>query len=259
MARASSRIDSEQTAGTLEREGRGLPGLLMALVVLALPVAAALLVVLGDTTLALVGIGVAVVAGLLVPGFFVVAPKEAKVLILLGTYVGSCARPGSGGRTRSPPSTWQTISLRVRNFQSDRSEVDDASGNPIEIAAVIVWRVVDTGRAVFDVESLESFVRCTASSRRAWTPPGSRSSRPGSPTSPRRARPGAQGGDGLEPADRPAPVRGARALGGRRAAQRQRPDRAAPDGGGAARRALAPTARGERGRARRAVLDSAGR
>ena len=94
MARASNRIDAEQTAGTLEREGRGLPGLLMALVVLALAVAAALLVVLGDTTLGSSASASPWWPGCSSRGSSSSRPNEAKVLILLGTYVGSVRTPG---------------------------------------------------------------------------------------------------------------------------------------------------------------------
>ena len=158
MAGPENRITARHTAGTLEKAGRSAPGVPVALVVLVLAAAAVLLIVSGDAALALAGVGVAVLGGLLVPGFFVVAPNEAKVLILLGTYVGSVREPGFWWTNPITAVYRQTISLRVRNFQSDRSKVNDASGNPIEIAAVIVWRVVDTGRAVFDVESFESFV-----------------------------------------------------------------------------------------------------
>jgi regulator of protease activity HflC (stomatin/prohibitin superfamily) len=108
----------------------------------------------------LAGVGVVVVAvvALACAGFIVVAPNESKVLILLGRYVGTVT---TAGWCWVNPLTilWrETISLRVRNFQSDRTKVNDAGGSPIEIAAVVVWRVVDTAKAVFDVENFHEFV-----------------------------------------------------------------------------------------------------
>ncbi|MGH2916281.1 MAG: SPFH domain-containing protein [Solirubrobacteraceae bacterium] len=101
---------------------------------------------------------VAVAAALIAPGFVVVSPNESRVLILFGRYVGTLLEPRLWWVN---PFTvlWRIrISLRVRNFQSERIKVNDASGNPIEIAAVVVWRVLDTARAVFDVDDMEHFV-----------------------------------------------------------------------------------------------------
>jgi len=88
---------------------------------------------------------------LLAPGFFTVQPNEARVLVFFGSYVGSVRLPGF----------WWTnplTSLRVRNFNSDKLKVNDADGNPVEIAAVVVWRVVESAKAVFDVDDYEEFV-----------------------------------------------------------------------------------------------------
>jgi regulator of protease activity HflC (stomatin/prohibitin superfamily) len=89
-------------------------------------------------------------------GFFTVQPNESRVLILFGRYVGSVNEAGLWWC--NPFTKRRKVSLRVRNFQSERIKVNDASGNPIEIAAVIVWRVTDTAKAVFDVASYEQFV-----------------------------------------------------------------------------------------------------
>lgn len=101
---------------------------------------------------------VAVVVALVGLGFVVVQPNESCVLILFGRYVGTL----TGARlwwVNPFTVVWrQRISRRVRNFQSERIKVNDSSGNPIEIAAVVVWRVVDTAKAVFDVEDFEQFV-----------------------------------------------------------------------------------------------------
>jgi regulator of protease activity HflC (stomatin/prohibitin superfamily) len=115
--------------------------------------------VAADVTALAVGGGlVLMVAALACAGFVVVAPNESKVLVLLGRYIGTVT---AAGWCWVNPLTifWREgISLRVRNFQSDRTKVNDGSGSPIEIAAVVVWRVVDTAKAVFDVEDFLEFV-----------------------------------------------------------------------------------------------------
>jgi regulator of protease activity HflC (stomatin/prohibitin superfamily) len=89
-------------------------------------------------------------------GLFVVAPNEARVVTLFGRYVGSVRDPGFFWT--NPFTNRRPISLRVRNFETNRLKVNDADGNPIEIGAVVVWRVVDTAEAVFEVEDFEKFV-----------------------------------------------------------------------------------------------------
>jgi regulator of protease activity HflC (stomatin/prohibitin superfamily) len=91
-------------------------------------------------------------------GFVVVQPNESRVLILFGRYVGTLINARLWWVNPFTVFWRKRISLRVRNFQSERIKVNDASGNPIEIAAVIVWRVVDTAKAVFDVQDFEQFV-----------------------------------------------------------------------------------------------------
>ncbi|MCL5035105.1 MAG: SPFH domain-containing protein [Bacteroidetes bacterium] len=94
--------------------------------------------------------------GLFVNGFYVVQPNEARVLTFFGTYVGSLRSPGFWWS--NPLTIRKHVLLRIRNFNSDKLKVNDSQGNPIEIAAVVVWRVVDSARALFDVESYETFV-----------------------------------------------------------------------------------------------------
>jgi regulator of protease activity HflC (stomatin/prohibitin superfamily) len=89
-------------------------------------------------------------------GFFVVQPNEAKVLVLFGNYKGTVKQ--NGFWWANPFMSRYRISLRVRNFTSDKLKVNDLVGNPIEIAAVIVWRVVDTYAAKFDVEDYENYI-----------------------------------------------------------------------------------------------------
>jgi SPFH domain / Band 7 family len=89
-------------------------------------------------------------------GFFMVHPNQARVLQLFGKYAGSVRQTGL--RWANPFYTRQAISLRVRNFESGQMKVNDSSGNPIDIAAVVVWKVVDSAEAVFEVDDYESFV-----------------------------------------------------------------------------------------------------
>lgn len=89
-------------------------------------------------------------------GFLVVQPNESKVLTLFGRYAGTV--PDSGWHWTSPFAARRPVSRRVRNFTSERLKVNDASGNPVEIAAVVVWRVVNTAQALFDVDDFVSFV-----------------------------------------------------------------------------------------------------
>jgi len=89
-------------------------------------------------------------------GFFMVNPKEGRVLQLFGKYVGTVHLTGL--RWANPFYSKRRVSLRIRNFESSKLKVNDKNGNPIEIAAVIVWEVVDTAEAVFQVDDYEDFV-----------------------------------------------------------------------------------------------------
>jgi regulator of protease activity HflC (stomatin/prohibitin superfamily) len=89
-------------------------------------------------------------------GFFMVHPNQARVLTLFGTYVGSAR--DTGLRWANPFYAKKAVSLRVRNFDCDPLKVNDSSGNPIEIAAVVVWKVVDSAEASFEVDDYISFV-----------------------------------------------------------------------------------------------------
>jgi len=89
-------------------------------------------------------------------GFFMVHPNQARVLTLFGTYVGSARETGL--RWANPFYAKKAVSLRVRNFDCDPLKVNDSSGNPIEIAAVVVWKVVDSAEASFEVDDYISFV-----------------------------------------------------------------------------------------------------
>jgi regulator of protease activity HflC (stomatin/prohibitin superfamily) len=102
-------------------------------------------------------VGVFVVALIVSKGVFVLNPNEGKVLQLFGAYRGTARTPGL--RWANPFLTKRRISLRVRNFESGRLKVNDTDGNPIEIAAVVVWKVVDTAEAVFEVDDYENYVK----------------------------------------------------------------------------------------------------
>jgi regulator of protease activity HflC (stomatin/prohibitin superfamily) len=89
-------------------------------------------------------------------GFFIVKPNQSKVLVQFGRYVGTVR--DEGFHWSWPWRIRRTLSLRIKTFDSDTLKVNDAVGNPIEIASVINWQVTDTAKAVFDVEDYENFV-----------------------------------------------------------------------------------------------------
>lgn len=99
---------------------------------------------------------VAALAALCAAGLFTVQPNQAVVLILFGSYVGTVR--DSGWWWTNPFNTRKKVSLRVRSLNGHMIKVNDHAGNPVEIAAVVVWRVLDTAQAIFDVESFEDFV-----------------------------------------------------------------------------------------------------
>ncbi|MBT8192760.1 MAG: SPFH domain-containing protein [Acidimicrobiia bacterium] len=96
------------------------------------------------------------------PGFYMVQPNQSAVLTLFGAYRGSDPNPGL--RWANPLYLKKTVSLRVRNFTTQTSKVNDARGNPIEIAAVVVWKVVDTARAVFGIDNFTNYVHIQSES-----------------------------------------------------------------------------------------------
>jgi regulator of protease activity HflC (stomatin/prohibitin superfamily) len=102
----------------------------------------------------------ALVAVLMALGFFTVAPNEARVLLFFGRYAGSVR--AAGFHWTNPFAARRRVSLRVRNFTSSTLKVNDRNGNPVEIAAVVVWRVIDSARALFDVEDYSGFVAVQA-------------------------------------------------------------------------------------------------
>ena len=102
------------------------------------------------------------VATLLMAGLFMVNPNEGKVLQLFGAYKGTAKVQGL--RWANPFLTKKKVSLRVRNFESSHLKVNDIDGNPIEIAAVVVWKVFETAEAVFEVDDYEHYVKVQSES-----------------------------------------------------------------------------------------------
>ena len=96
------------------------------------------------------------VVGFLCAGLFTVNPNEGRVLQFFGRYIGTAQDPGL--RWANPFYTKERVSLRVRNFETSKLKVNDNRGNPIEIAAVVVWKVIDTAEAVFEVDDYINYV-----------------------------------------------------------------------------------------------------
>ncbi len=112
--------------------------------------------------LAIVGALGFVAAVLAAIGIFVVNPNEAKVLTLFGRYAGSVKEAGIW--FANPFAVKKPVSLRVRNFETTKLKVNDNHSNPIEIAAVVVWQVVDSAEALFEVDDFEHFVKIQSES-----------------------------------------------------------------------------------------------
>jgi SPFH domain / Band 7 family len=148
---------------TRDRNLTTIPGLVAAALWLLLTVAVALLALTsltGGDAVSRTGVTAATVLALLLVlalnGFVVVQPNQAKVAVFLGRYVGTIRR--SGFHWVNPLTTRRTLSLRIRNLDTDVLKVNDANGNPIEISAVITWQVNDAAQAAFDVEDYKGFV-----------------------------------------------------------------------------------------------------
>lgn len=186
---------SQENSVSVNREIRGstISGWGMLPIVLALVIGGPILfvsaIVLGHgrdpALLTIFGAIVAEILGVfLLTGFFTLQPNEARVLVLFGAYKGTVresgfhwANPfysrglqvnksgeGQHQQVRVAPGGRFKVSLRVRNMISDKLKVNDKRGNPIEIAAVVVWRVEDTAQALFDVDDYENYVRIQSES-----------------------------------------------------------------------------------------------
>ena len=143
-----------------ENPTRSLPGIPVLLVLLLALVAAAVMLfngVAGDSPAIAIGSVLGgIVAFFLLFGLYMVEPNQSAVLSLFGKYVGTVH--DNGLRWNNPFFSKRKVSLRVRNFESGKLKVNELDGSPIEIAAVIVWKVVDSAEAVFNVDDYESFV-----------------------------------------------------------------------------------------------------
>ena len=145
-----------------ERKGLQLNGWVMLVVVLALLAGGGWIIYLasqddGVTAMFWAGIVTVVVGGVMASGFVINPPNIAKVVTFFGRYLGTVRR--NGLVWTFPVTRRERVSLRIQNFDSEILKVNDANGNPVEVAAVIVWRVVDSAQAVFDIEDYEDFVR----------------------------------------------------------------------------------------------------
>ena len=143
-----------------EKNAKRANGFLMLVIVVLIFVVCAILLIGGinteDTGILYFLIPLLIIGFVSFGGFMIVQPNESRVLILFGKYNGTVRE--SGFWWVNPFTTKRKVSLRIHNFNSEKIKVNDLHGNPIEIAAVIVWRVIDSARAIFDVQNYEQFV-----------------------------------------------------------------------------------------------------
>ncbi|HEU4991082.1 MAG TPA: SPFH domain-containing protein [Luteimonas sp.] len=145
---------------------RSLPGIPVLLAILVVVAGCAWMFIAGvqahaDAQL-IVALVVSLVAAFCLVGLYMVEPNQAAVVSLFGKYVGTVKEPGL--RWNSPFYGKRKVSLRVRNFESGKLKVNELDGSPIEIAAVIVWQVLDSAEAVYNVDDYESFVHIQSES-----------------------------------------------------------------------------------------------
>ena len=157
-----------------EIQARPSPGILMALLLIIAVVAGSFVVINGARRHsgfeAALGVLILVFAFTSMAGLFTVAPNEGKVLTLFGNYKGTVKTPGLW--FTNPFMSKKAVSLRIRNFETNKLKVNDARSNPVEIGAIVVWKVIDTAEAIFEVNDYvqyvavqsESAVRALASS-----------------------------------------------------------------------------------------------
>jgi regulator of protease activity HflC (stomatin/prohibitin superfamily) len=149
-----------------EHEAKTVSGYLMLFVLLAVLLGSIAWLIASIRTHAaggaILSIVVMMVDFLLLGGFFAVAPNMGVVAQLFGRYVGTAKNTGL--QWMNPFCTRKAVSLRVRNFETPKLKVNDREGNPIEIAAVVVWKVVETAEAVFEVDNYENFVHVQSES-----------------------------------------------------------------------------------------------
>jgi regulator of protease activity HflC (stomatin/prohibitin superfamily) len=153
-------MNAYRKEGTFEKPMATANGIVMLLVliVLALLLPLTVLYLRTPVALAIHGLLLAFIA----PGFFMLQPNEAGVVTLFGAYLGTERAPGL--RWTMPWNGRKRVSVRARNHAVETLKVNDKRGNPVEIGAVVVWRVEDTAKAVFDVDDFEQFVRVQSES-----------------------------------------------------------------------------------------------
>jgi regulator of protease activity HflC (stomatin/prohibitin superfamily) len=144
----------------VEKTANKLNGFLMLFILITLIALSIYLIYLGitigDTGILWFFIPLVIMLILVSSGFIIIQPNDSRVLILFGKYIGTVRNDGFWWV--NPFTVRKQVSLRIRNFNSQKIKVNDLHGNPIEIGAVVVWRVVDSAKAVFDVENYEQFV-----------------------------------------------------------------------------------------------------
>ena len=143
-----------------EHRADGAPGVPILFAGIVTVVAGFLLVTRSTGITVAIGLSLIIAAVIMVLGLTPVAPGQARVVQLLGRYTGTIRQTGL--RWVNPFTTRRRVSTRIRNHQTDVTKVNDADGNPIEIAAVVVWQVSDTAKAVFEVDQFEAFVSIQA-------------------------------------------------------------------------------------------------
>ncbi len=155
-----AKIRSNTMEAITEKNAKRANGFLMLVIVVLIFVVCAILLIGGinteDTGILYFLIPLLIIGFVSFGGFMIVQPNESRVLILFGKYNGTVRE--SGFWWVNPFTTKRKVSLRIHNFNSEKIKVNDLHGNPIEIAAVIVWRVIDSARAIFDVQNYEQFV-----------------------------------------------------------------------------------------------------
>jgi len=144
---------------TAEKTVVPVSGWIMTVIVLALLVGGIYSLIL---EMFVIGVISLVLSLLLSTGFFTVQPNNAKVLVLFGKYIGSVVTDGFFWA--NPLYSKTQISLRLRNFNSEVLKVNDQRGNPVEIGIIVVWKVVNTAQAVFDVDDYANFVKIQSES-----------------------------------------------------------------------------------------------
>lgn len=146
--------------GIAEKSAVKANGFLMLFLLLAVELLNTYVLYLGiisqNSALIVIAVIIYLVASVSLAGLTIVQPNDSRVLILFGKYIGTVRE--SGFWWVNPLTERKKISLRIHNFNSEKIKVNDLHGNPIEIAAVVVWRVVDSARALFDVQNYEQFV-----------------------------------------------------------------------------------------------------